>query len=172
MAFSPLAPGGGAVSATAPGWPVDGASLAKSGHALVRSWLNTLRLLVESIDKAPIQVMDSNKPVKGSSIVSKVVNSNVSTPNSSVCSKPAKAHSAAVPLSVGQPAAPGSAPVSPSGAALLSKRKHAVPVEGRTEPSPMHLRKEDAAAAWQPRPRMPSRLMDTYVNFMVLGACV
>ena len=31
------------------------------------------------------------------------------------------------------------------------------------------LLKADAAAAWQPRPRLPSRLMDTYVNFMVLG---
>lgn len=36
-------------------------------------------------------------------------------------------------------------------------------------PSAIHLRREDAAAAWQSRPRMPSRLMDTYVNFMVLG---
>jgi hypothetical protein len=31
------------------------------------------------------------------------------------------------------------------------------------------LLKADAMAAWQPRPRLPSRLMDTYVNFMVLG---
>jgi len=31
------------------------------------------------------------------------------------------------------------------------------------------LLKADAVAAWQPRPRLPSRLMDTYVNFMVLG---
>jgi hypothetical protein len=29
--------------------------------------------------------------------------------------------------------------------------------------------RDDAKTAWQPHPRLPSRLMDTYVNFMVLG---
>jgi hypothetical protein len=33
----------------------------------------------------------------------------------------------------------------------------------------LQLCKEDAVAAWNTHPRMPSRLMDTHVNLMVLG---
>jgi hypothetical protein len=31
------------------------------------------------------------------------------------------------------------------------------------------LAKDDALAAWQPKPRVQSRWLDTYVNYMVLG---
>jgi hypothetical protein len=31
------------------------------------------------------------------------------------------------------------------------------------------IRREDAVAAYQARPRVPCRLLPTYVNFMVLG---
>jgi len=30
---------------------------------------------------------------------------------------------------------------------------------------------DDARAAWQPKPRIPVRLMDNYINFMVIGEC-
>jgi hypothetical protein len=31
------------------------------------------------------------------------------------------------------------------------------------------LAKDDALAAWQPKPRVQSRWLDTFVNYMVLG---
>jgi hypothetical protein len=41
-----------------------------------------------------------------------------------------------------------------------------VPVE---TPSLARLRADDARAAWQARPSIPVRLLDNYINFMVMG---
>ncbi|WIA23940.1 hypothetical protein OEZ85_013580 [Tetradesmus obliquus] len=55
---------------------------------------------------------------------------------------------------------------SPSAAPVKSGRAAAVPVE---TPSLARLRADDARAAWQARPSIPVRLLDNYINFMVMG---
>ena len=53
------------------------------------------------------------------------------------------------------------------------KKTAAPPADPAAAPQPIPQMspaiREDAKTAWQPHPRLPSRLMDTYVNFMVLG---
>jgi hypothetical protein len=51
----------------------------------------------------------------------------------------------------------------------LAKSKIDAPAPATNMQRAPSIRLDDAKAAWQPRPRMPSRLADTYVNFMVIG---
>ncbi|KAF8067209.1 glpF [Scenedesmus sp. PABB004] len=84
--------------------------------------------------------------------------------------KPASGKGSASAAAPGGSKAAKPAVVSLNATAAAPAAAAEAPVKRQVESaSTMHLRKEDAAAAWQSRPRMPSRLMDTYVNYMVLG---
>jgi hypothetical protein len=61
------------------------------------------------------------------------------------------------------------AAVAPAAAAPTAGSKHHKMAPAVTQPT---IHKGDAEAAWQARPRVPSRLLPTYVNYMVLGEWV
>jgi hypothetical protein len=109
------------------------------------------------VDKAPAK--GSDKPVKGSSIVSKGSSNSSSAASASPKATLPKTVVNATAVIAGSPVPP----------AAVGKRRLVSAEPALDASAAMHLRRDDAAAAWQSRPRMPSRLMDTYVNFMVLG---
>jgi hypothetical protein len=94
-----------------------------------------------------------------------------SPPAAGVVSTPVRvsASSSAAAVSVPAPLSASKMPVtvpSATAAPVKSGRAAAVPVE---TPSLARLRADDARAAWQARPSIPVRLLDNYINFMVMG---
>ncbi|KAF6246111.1 Septin-domain-containing protein [Scenedesmus sp. NREL 46B-D3] len=131
----------------------------KKGGSLMFSFgrSKAVKAKAASVNTAPFT--PSDKPVKGSSIMSKAISNSSSAATASPKAALPKAAANAFTMNACIPLPPSA----------VSKRRP-VPAEPAHEASTaMHLRRDDAAAAWQSRPRMPSRLMDTYVNFMVLG---
>lgn len=115
----------------------------------------------------PEMITKSNdKAVKGVSVVSKTA---ITPPTSSKALAPTPAKIAPA-VNMNATAVAASVPVAPGSPSALKRKVMGAETAVAPEmPSAIHLRREDAAAAWQSRPRVPSRLMDTYVNFMVLG---
>ena len=78
---------------------------------------------------------------------------------------PAAATTLSTPSPAASPGGPKTPGASPQAAASVAAAG-AAPAAAKGGPK---IGIEDARAAWQPKPRIPVRLLDNYINFMVMG---